>query len=521
MLTSLANARPLPVRGLQTDRFVKLFASWRFIIIAVVVSIIANVDSIAQIPSPNWGLYYYWNDNPGTELFNQRIINSSTVAVPQNLNAGIGGFNTAITAYPIEQPKRLFHIYSHKIPQYAGPDFLIEPAYLRIQSDVGLATPLLRPLFSPAGIEFFAGRIDGDVDEQSATIQSCELNIASFSTTNPAKFAQIQSIYNSFPVMLETYLANPRGLDILTKRKGATRGLLSNGDQIRSIRVLTGLNDQPYVGIGNDAPLERLQLGDHLTFHTATSPDNSIPRGVAFSNVIGHNIYYDPTVGKNKRILNGPTAELSFWENVITLGVLTTGNANDEISFQEWNTGRLEGMNIVAINNPVTGISQGCVSVGVTYPLARLDVHGLSGSGSTMAFRVTSGDQKQLIRAWDDGRVSIGHQSILSGNNIDYKLSVDGKLVAKEIVCTVKYWADYVFDEDYKPMPIEELDAYVKKNKHLPEIPTTAEVMENGVQIGDMNASLLKKIEELTLYVIEMKKEVNALKQTNSGTNNK
>ncbi|MCG8410279.1 MAG: hypothetical protein MI739_03235, partial [Bacteroidales bacterium] len=52
-----------------------------------------------------------------------------------------------------------------------------------------------------------------------------------------------------------------------------------------------------------------------------------------------------------------------------------------------------------------------------------------------------------------------------------------------------------------------DLDAFIKENKHLPEIPTTKEVSENGVSVGEMNAKLLQKIEELTLYVIELKNE--------------
>ena len=93
-----------------------------------------------------------------------------------------------------------------------------------------------------------------------------------------------------------------------------------------------------------------------------------------------------------------------------------------------------------------------------------------------------------------------------------YKLAVEGIIGAHEIKVTTDGWADFVFEENYSLMSLSELDAYIKANRHLPEIPTTEEVEENGISVGEMNAKLLQKIEELTLYLIEMKKENDELK---------
>jgi hypothetical protein len=71
---------------------------------------------------------------------------------------------------------------------------------------------------------------------------------------------------------------------------------------------------------------------------------------------------------------------------------------------------------------------------------------------------------------------------------------------------------DYVFEEDYNLPSLEEVEAYIKANKHLPEIPSAAEFEANGIQLGKMSFDLLKKVEELTLYMIELKKENEALK---------
>lgn len=90
-------------------------------------------------------------------------------------------------------------------------------------------------------------------------------------------------------------------------------------------------------------------------------------------------------------------------------------------------------------------------------------------------------------------------------------LSVDGLILAKEVrvaVSTTTHWADYVFDKNYKLMSLNEVETFVKNNKHLPEVPSSKDVQENGIDITEISSILLKKIEELTLYTIELKKKV-------------
>ena len=74
-------------------------------------------------------------------------------------------------------------------------------------------------------------------------------------------------------------------------------------------------------------------------------------------------------------------------------------------------------------------------------------------------------------------------------------------------------WSDYVFEEDYDLMPLDALEAFVKENKHLPGIPTQAEVAKNGIDLGEMNKKLLEKVEELSLYVIEQEKRIKNLEK--------
>jgi hypothetical protein len=91
-----------------------------------------------------------------------------------------------------------------------------------------------------------------------------------------------------------------------------------------------------------------------------------------------------------------------------------------------------------------------------------------------------------------------------------YKLSVNGSVRAKEIRVNTG-WADFVFERDYKLRSLTEVEYYIQKHKHLPEIPSAAEVEESGVALGEMQSKVLQKIEELTLYIIELNKRVEKL----------
>lgn len=87
------------------------------------------------------------------------------------------------------------------------------------------------------------------------------------------------------------------------------------------------------------------------------------------------------------------------------------------------------------------------------------------------------------------------------------KLDVNGTIRATEVKVETG-WADFVFDKDYKLPTLQEVENHINEHKHLPDIPSEAEVKENGVSLGEMQAKLLQKIEELTLYTIELNKTV-------------
>ncbi len=93
------------------------------------------------------------------------------------------------------------------------------------------------------------------------------------------------------------------------------------------------------------------------------------------------------------------------------------------------------------------------------------------------------------------------------------KLSVNGKILAKEIKVTTSGWPDYVFMPSHRLPGLNEVSAYIRSNGHLPEIPSAAEAEKEGINLGEMNNKLLKKIEELTLYLIEQDKRIQELEK--------
>jgi hypothetical protein len=191
----------------------------------------------------------------------------------------------------------------------------------------------------------------------------------------------------------------------------------------------------------------------------------------------------------------------------------------------------------------VIGMSNGNVGIGTTLPSAKLNVYsgapnalsvfesGTSGNswitvknsvGSLNAGLGSSPSTNGFGYVWSSGGnfmigsdgsptlsvigMSNGNVGIGTTDPGSFKLAVNGKTWSTEVQVAVNRPPDYVFEPTYDLKPLAEIETYIKENKHLPEVPSATEMEKNGVQLGEMNMLLLKKVEELTLYVIELKK---------------
>lgn len=114
----------------------------------------------------------------------------------------------------------------------------------------------------------------------------------------------------------------------------------------------------------------------------------------------------------------------------------------------------------------------------------------------------------------DNGNVGIGCMP-------DFKFQVAGSARATSFIADGQTYADYVFDSSYKVPSLQEVEAYIKQNHHLPEVPSAEEVKNNGINLGDHQVTLLKKIEELTLYAIDQNKALQAQNETQKAQNEK
>lgn len=236
------------------------------------------------------------------------------------------------------------------------------------------------------------------------------------------------------------------------------------------------------------------------------------------------------TVGNNN---NGSTNKLYLSGTDLTHYIYSTGTFGNNTYFGEWN-GDFHFINTATYSEVFT-LTNGNVGINITAPAAKLDVNGIiKATGYKLPTTVPANTQ-YIIKADDSGNFVwtpfrdifniYGHTWGANVNSAGYKLvgsssstagiTIDktGKLVADSAIVAYTFSSsprtipDYVFEKEYPLQSLSEVSDYIKQHKHLPEIPSNEEYKKRGnIDLTELSLLLLKKVEELTLYSIEMDK---------------
>lgn len=255
---------------------------------------------------------------------------------------------------------------------------------------------------------------------------------------------------------------------------GFFRGTSSGGDASSGFIVKTGtlsststrliINQGGNVGIGITTPLYKMDLYDA----TATNRTMIIRRGAQ-----------------------------GYEDNMVS----SFGTPYLSIGGQEFKTGSIQSIGL------------GYSEAGVKQPaeIGFLTTNTAENTSGDIVFANRNGQSntapQEVMRITSNAKVGIGTTTPSE------KLSVNGNIKAQKVIVTQSGWPDFVFHPSYDLKPLHEVAQFIKKNLHLPGIPSAKEVDEGGISLGDNQALLLKKIEELTLYIIDMKREIEELKK--------
>jgi len=197
---------------------------------------------------------------------------------------------------------------------------------------------------------------------------------------------------------------------------------------------------------------------------------------------------------------------------------LETENISSDFGRRESNSRWHKGVDIsyggndvgFPILSPVSGIvkkinTDGYIGIGNSEPTKRLEIS--NGALFITGGTGTDGNTRFVISA--NSSSTNNFMRFENGTDVRFLVTSTGKLYATEIEVNLTIpLGDFVFDDDYTLRPLSDVEQFIKANKHLPGIPSEQTVKEEGLNLGEMDALLLQKIEELTLYIIEMNKKI-------------
>jgi len=353
---------------------------------------------------------------------------------------------------------------------------------------------------------------------------------------------------DGFDMKIGTHPDNPVG-DIIFQPKGIDRVTITETGKL---------------GIGTSAPTALLSINssnneppgldlyeNNVRKSYMNSGTNNLILGTDFDNATG-TIRFQ-TRGADRMTINPsgyvgigtttPSSELTVNSSVNTAIQLQRFGSNRGFVKLENNDMILGPISLGALRVSTNGINRmyvdnnGSVGIGTTESSSTLLTIGEAGNGNSgVSFRGTvnntyrgslsftaSGGTLDCsegdfhirtngigLKFFEDGNFAMGGSTKATG----HRLSVHGKIIATEVTAlAVNNWPDYVFADNYKLKPLTEVKKFITENKHLPNIPAAREIEKNGIPLGEMSKRLMEKVEELTLYIIQLQEQVDALKK--------
>jgi hypothetical protein len=278
----------------------------------------------------------------------------------------------------------------------------------------------------------------------------------------------------------------------------ATQGIRISGNGIGSDDIF--INTSGNVGIGNRLPAEKLDVSGNINMD-AINPilqlqNSGVDKG--FMQLNGDDI----RIGTNSSNSNGRfIVRVNAQENFAVTGAGNVG------------IGTIAPAAKLHIAGNTRMVSSGEVlRIDGTNPTINFYNNGsyksfLQHTSSGLYMGVNDGNIRLDVT---NGQVAIG--PVVAGATA-YKLAVNGKIIAEELKVKLSgSWPDYVFEKKYALRTLPDLEKFIEENNHLPNIPSAEEVEKYGMEVGDMQKRMMEKIEELTLYVIDLQKQIEELK---------
>lgn len=283
---------------------------------------------------------------------------------------------------------------------------------------------------------------------------------------------------------------------------GALANVSSNGNTafgVNALRgasgIVTGATNTAFGGsalFNNTSGSNNVALGQQAMYNNTQGSYNfGLGTFALFTNTTGNN---NIAIGASSlNVLSSGSNNIGIGNN--TFNAMTTGNTNVAIGAD-------------ALSSNVTG--SGNIVIGHNAGFSESGSNKLYIANSNTATPLVYGDFSTKYLAV--GEVAAADRAAATSGG--YRLLVKGGMITEKIKVAVAGsadWADYVFEPSYKLMSLEQTEAFIKANKHLPNVPSADEIANNGIDVAKTSAKLMEKIEELTLHVIELNKKIKEL----------